>query len=81
MCLATDAALALWMPCSRKTTPAISGLSRGAKKVNQPWSRRFVVLFAGGEASLERDDLRGAGLAADVLARESRRAVRCRSRR
>ena len=26
--------------CSPKTTPAISGLSRGAKNTNQPWSRR-----------------------------------------
>ena len=75
MCFATDAALALWMPCSRKTTPAISGLSRGAKKVNQPWSRRFRVLFRAAQTSLEGDDLRGAGLAADVLA-GNRRAPR-----
>ena len=27
-------------PCSANTTPAISGLSRGAKNTNQPWSRR-----------------------------------------
>ena len=45
MCFATDAAFALWIPCSRNTTPAISGLSRGAKKVNHPWSRRFLVLL------------------------------------
>ena len=41
-----DAALALWTPCSTKTTPAISGLSRGAKNTNQPWSRRSFPLLA-----------------------------------
>ncbi len=32
------------MPCSRKTTPAIRGLSRGAKNTNQPLSRRSFPL-------------------------------------
>ena len=45
MWCASGAAFGPWMPCSRKTTPAISGLSRGAKKTNQPWSRRSTFLI------------------------------------
>ena len=36
------AALEPCSPCSAKMTPAISGLSRGAKNANQPWSRRSI---------------------------------------
>ncbi len=41
-----SAAFGPWMPCSRNTTPAICGLSRGAKKTNQPLSRRSFPLRA-----------------------------------
>src|SRR5690606_13512700 len=36
---AIGVAAPLVCPCSAKTTPAICGLSRGAKKTNHPWSR------------------------------------------
>ena len=47
------AAFALCTPCSAKTTPAISGLSRGAKNTNHPWSRRFFVVRAAARPVLE----------------------------
>ena len=40
MCFATSAAAVPCSPCSANTTPAIRGLSRGAKNTNQPLSRR-----------------------------------------
>src|SRR5687767_5151579 len=44
-CLATTAADDPCSPCSAKITPAICGLSRGARNTNQPWSLRFLEVF------------------------------------
>ena len=66
------------MPCSRNTTPAICGLSRGAKNTNQPWSRTSILPFVRRRAPGLRDHLRRPGLAADVLARRCARGRRCR---
>ena len=64
--------------CSAKTTPAISGLSRGAKNTNQPWSRRSRSVRPGSAlAALERDHLRRAGLARHVAALRSARCRPC----
>ena len=45
-CLAIGAAVTPpWPPCSTNTTPAICGLSRGAKNTNQPLSRRSLSVL------------------------------------
>src|SRR5215203_1020902 len=65
MCFATDAAFALCMPCSRNTTPAISGLARGEDR--EPAVISQVAVAARRGPAGERNDLRGAALAADIL--------------
>ena len=61
----------------RRSTPAICGLSRGAKNTNKPWSRRSSIGALGGLAALVGDHLRGAGLARHVVAGRSGRGRPC----
>ena len=75
MCCAIGARSEPCSPCSTKMTPAISGLSRGAKKTNQPWSRRSLPDARRGGASLVRDHLRRAGLAGHVVPVDARAAA------